>query len=214
MYVSDAVWAALDPAAGEISARTSRRILAALAVAAALVLGAAQAWDAGLVLPRLADPEDGLVEPGGWATKHGKPPEFAYELRFTNHGVREVVLLGAGRSGPGLALRAVQAGKSMMWPDADTLERSHSTDFPYVVAPGASAELRLLYVVTDCAAVPFDSWPIPVRAMQWWGETAVDLRPAPQAFGPYRSREGESPRSPEWQKYMADYVCSPPEGNP
>lgn len=170
MYVGDDVWAELDPASGGISPCTVRRFFVAAAVVAVLAVGGTWAWDAGLLIPRLADPDDyGMVSPTEWGTRRAGTPGFYYDIDLVNHGDREVKLVGAGRSGPGLKLTAVQLETAQGWSGTEKTNPPPSLGFPHVLAPGASTGLRLYYAVTDCAAVSSGEWPVPVRAEQWWG---------------------------------------------
>ncbi|WP_424528213.1 hypothetical protein ACOZ38_01525 [Sphaerisporangium viridialbum] len=126
-----------------------------------------------------------------------------------------MVLLEAGRSGPGLQLVAAQMFRPGDLAESTPEDNPPTTGFPKTIRPGKSFSLRLFYMVTDCRAVPAGLWPVPVRVRQWWGELAVDLRPEPQTADDhpsyYTTHNGRGAYSVEWQKYMADHVCAPPK---
>src|SRR5882757_11301641 len=98
--VRDEVWRRLDPHAGRLSRRQSRRVLACFATLLILAFGGVWAWTAGVFGPRF-----GPAQLTGWDTA---PGEFHISVMLENAGERPIALAGAGRDGPGLVLVGVE----------------------------------------------------------------------------------------------------------
>jgi len=189
--VSDEVWQQLDPNAGRLPRRTTNRMryLGVVAVIAAVGIGAV--WRTGVFEPRLEHNRHA----GRWASA-SPVPERTIERSVTviNRGWVPLTIVGAGRDGPGLELTGVQAA------------------FPVTLGRGEEVEFAVAYRVTDCAAVPREPWPVPVRVRMWYGERTVEVElpteSGPDAPDAYQYT-GPDPYGVEWQWWLADLACNP-----
>lgn len=189
-WVSDEVWAQLDPRAGTLG-RGQRRGLVAGAAAAAVLVAAGFAADrsvrAHLVLARDA----------GYQASTTKDSQGARILtrQFTvkNTGWTTVRVVGVGQDGPGL--RLLGSGTSEI-PGAQP---------PFDLGPGKTAAVVVVYEITDCAAVPTGPFPVAVRVHGLWGTQTLHVALPQEYTGP----DGFviNPPMTEWQKAMADQAC-------
>jgi hypothetical protein len=122
-----------------------------------------------------------------------------------NAGWTAITVVGAGRDGPGLSLQAVSTD-----PDGKV-----ALPLPSTVEPGGTLTFVLRYRVTDCAAVPAEPWPVPIRVQRPWGVQSVYVaipthtsRHAPEGM---RSYSGRDPWAVEWQRDLADEDCELPQ---
>ena len=194
--VSDEVWQRLDPVAGRLPRRSVRRLRVIIAAASVLVTVAALVWYSGAAVPRLRWSEEGGFM---WATG----PDFVSQaVHVVNDGWLTVSIVGAGRSGPGLKLIAVQDG-----PPDPVMVRSNP--LPHVLQPGESLTLVVVYRITDCSVITTDPWPVPVRVQRPWGTQTVDI-PVPPQVGTRNSGYASGPYLPmiEWQRAISDQLCS------
>lgn len=186
--VRDPVWTQLDPLAGRLSRRSIGRLRLSAVLVLLLVLGGVAVWMSGLIMPRLGWPGS-----TGWGAS-ASPSEITVELQVANRGWTAADIVGAGRSGPGLRLTAVTGA------------------FPATLAPGHAMTIRLVYRVTDCAAVTASSWPVPVRVRRPWGTVTVYIQ-VPELDRPgissgAHSYTGPDPYAVQWQRGLADESCS------
>jgi len=194
--VSDEVWHRLDPAAGRLDRRTVWRLRLGIAVVSALLTVAALVWYSGVAVPRVRWSEEGGFM---WATG----PDFVSQaVHVVNDGWLPVSIVGAGRSGPGLELVAVQDG-----PPDPVMVRTNP--LPYVLRPGQSLTLVVVYRITDCSVITKDPWPVPVRVQRPWGTQTVYISVPPQV-GSRSSGYASGPYLPmiEWQRAISDQLCS------
>ncbi|WP_144119289.1 hypothetical protein [Catellatospora sichuanensis] len=133
---------------------------------------------------RLGAPD--LVQNGSTGDSYGwDPPSITFSLH--NDGFTDVTVVEVGRSGPGFELQRVDG-------------------VPVLLLPGESVRVTLVWRVTDCARVPTGSWPVPVRAVTWRGESTVYLdQPRHQ-----RRDDLPEPQGPdvEWQEGLAAKNCA------
>jgi hypothetical protein len=194
--VSDEVWNRLDPRAGALS-RPLRRRLSAAITTAAVVLGAGLVVDySGVVRPHLDRSGVGM---SGVAMLN--PKVIAQEFGVRNNGWTTVRVVGIGQSGPGLRLLA---------PTDPDLRGSgiSGKQPPFDLHPGQTVEIAVAYLVTDCAAVTADPFPVAVRVDRPWGTQTIHI-PLSQSYdGP--NGVASNPTMTEWQKDMADRSCGVP----
>ncbi|HEU4423698.1 MAG TPA: hypothetical protein VFR67_14300 [Pilimelia sp.] len=187
-FVADEVWQQLDPYAGQLAERTVRRLRFAIAVAAALTLAVVAVWWSGVIVPRVSWPP----KAAGWSWSTG-PDTVEHDVLVLNRGRRPIEVAGIGRSGTGLPLVAVHGA------------------LPATLRPGQTMEVRLVYRVTDCAAVTDEPWPVPVRIQRPWGiytaYVAVPTHTSPDAPA-VRSFTDRDPYAVEWQRALADRHCA------
>jgi hypothetical protein len=186
--VSDEVWRQLDPNVGRLSRRTSRRLLLSGVVGLVVVLAAAVGWRSGAVSPRLVWSQD-----SAYAFSFGPGGPVTASVNVTNSGWVPLTLVGVGRSGPGLELARVEG------------------ILPITLGPGDATTFILTYRITDCAAVPHDPWPVPVRVKRWWGEQTAYIplptEPADDGLAEYSYSGDDDPYALQWQRYLADGAC-------
>jgi hypothetical protein len=193
--VSIEVWRQLDPAAGRLSRATVLRLRSAIVVVSTLMTVAALVWYSGVAVPRLRWSEEGGF---GWATG----PDFVSQaVHVRNSGWVPLNVIGAGRSGPGLQLIAVQDG-----PPEPLMVRENP--LPQVLRPGQSLTFVVVYRITDCSAIPTQPWPVPVRVQRPWGVQTVYIPVPPQPAAP-GSIYVNGPYVPmvEWQRTISDDLC-------
>ncbi len=140
------VWRQLDFTTGLPSRLTRTRLAVALVAAMVVSLGFVVLWHSGVITPRLDWPRNGY----GTSWKE-EPGHFEMVFPVENHGWQPLTIVSAGESQPGLELEPPLAG----W-------------YPIRVAPGAQAEIRVSYRVSDCAAFAALK-SIPVRVQRAWG---------------------------------------------
>jgi hypothetical protein len=190
----DDVWHALDPDAGRLSRRARFRLGISAAGALAVLVAAIVCWQSGVVVPHLA------AQLPGWGADPVRRV-VTVDVELSNQGWQSVRVLGIGRSGPGMDLQSVD------------------TVFPVDLPPSTGIQIELTYRVTDCAAVPQGSWPLPVHVQRSWGSmtTAValpDIVPAGTAPAGTRSYTGRDPYSRNWQAGLAYEACHPEPVSP
>ncbi|MEZ0113587.1 hypothetical protein ABH920_007620 [Catenulispora sp. EB89] len=200
-WVSDEVWAELDPNAGNMSRTQRRRALAAASAAVALLIAGFTIDRSGVVRAHV----DYSADSANSGAASPKTKFFTRQVAVQNNGWTTVHVTGVGKDGPGLHL--VQPGGPEGLPK--DLELQGNTAVPFDLRPGQIAIVEVAYQITDCAAVPSDSFPVTLRVDRPWGTQTVDislpLTPAPG------TPNGLVPESAMvgWQKAMADDVCNP-----
>ena len=102
-------------------------------------------------------------------------------------------VLGIGRDGPGLVLESVDGA------------------LPLTLGHNEGVGVMLHYRVTDCAAVPTGSWPVPVRVERPWGTYTVYIDMPTQPAGdiidnPAIIPDGDRQAVP-WQRNLAAQAC-------
>src|SRR5262245_37247649 len=145
--VSDEVWQQLDPHAGRLPERTTRRLWRIAAVMSVFMATAAAAWYGGLAVPQLAAENQSASTTGSI----NEPAEVTHEVRIRNNGWVSIRVTGAGLRVPGLRLEGVTG------------------DFPHALVPGESMTVTLRYLVTDCAAASGRELVILVHVDRPWG---------------------------------------------
>ncbi|NUR82834.1 MAG: hypothetical protein HOY71_01970 [Nonomuraea sp.] len=110
------------------------------------------AWQTGLVVPRLSLGAD--TGSGGTYATRDLPPVYEPRLELVNDGLLPETVEAVGQSVPGMRLLEVAVAS----PELE---------------PGGSTDVTLRYLVTDCAAVPAGSLPVPVRVRRWWGDVTT-----------------------------------------
>lgn len=189
-YLSDPVWASLDPGAG-LSKQNRRRWLAGTAGLGLLAIAAAALYWSGLPVPRLSSRQR-----YGYSTD-GAARTFSYRVVLHNDGWAAVAVRDVGQDGPGLRLVSVGGG------DRDSVRAT--------IGPGGEVELELVYEVTDCHAVRSDRWAIPVQVERPWGWQTVRVQQplvtGTNAPAGLRSFSGEDPYGQSWQQMLADLAC-------
>lgn len=191
--LSDETWQRLDPSAGRPTRRDLRWVLLGAAVFATAMVVVLS----GLVMPRLV-PAGGAGygyggESGAWV--------MDYQFDIRNDGWFPVEIVDVGRNGPGLDL-------------VGTLGVGNR------IGAGRSANVGVSYDVTDCAAVPAEAWPVPVRVARPWGSHTVwmELEPQfPEDFDLPLSDASTDELSSweatvEWQRNLADAICYDRDG--
>jgi hypothetical protein len=188
--LSDETWQRLDRRAGRLSRRDLRWFVLGSVVFAAVMATVL----AGLVIPRLS-----ATGTAGYGYEHDTP-SMHYEFEIRNSGWAAVEVVGVGRDGPGLDLVSSSGAGTR-------------------IGGGEHASLGLRYDVTDCAAVPAEPWPVPVRIARPWGTyTAwIEVEPqSPEDFDLPPARASTDRPSwegtVEWQRNLADAVCYHHEG--
>jgi hypothetical protein len=150
--VSDEVWQQLDPYAGRLPERTTRRLWWAGVAMSVVVALAAAAWYGGFVVPQLR--ADGGQSGSSTITE---PLDITSEVRIRNDGWVSIRVTDAGLRGPGLRLEGVTGG------------------FPHTLVPGESMTFTLRYLVTDCAAARGTNWAVLVHVDRPWGTQTAEL---------------------------------------
>ena len=149
-WVSDDVWRQLDPRAGALAQRQLRRIVAASAAAAVILVAGFAIDRSGFVRARIAyDDKAGLA---GFTTV--KPPLFGQEIPVKNTGWTTIRVTGIGQDGPGL--RLVRPGDTA---GMKQLSELRGTPLPFDLHPGQTVILAIGYWVTDCDAVSVGAVP-------------------------------------------------------
>ncbi len=119
----------------------------------------------GLITPRVG------TTSWSWGTAPGGPALVDVQMRLDNDAWADAQLLGGGESLPGMRLVATTTapGDVAVLPDAAEMATHLAQDDPIVpagavgIGPGESATLTVVWQVTDCASVPADPPPIPLR---------------------------------------------------
>ncbi|WP_194918960.1 hypothetical protein [Catenulispora rubra] len=200
-WVSDEVWAELDPNAGTMSRAQRRRALAVASAAVAVLIAGFTIDRSGVVQAHVdysADSSDsGAASP--------KTKFFTRQVAVQNNGWTTIHVTSVGKDGPGLHLVRPNGPEGL----PKDLDLQGSTAVPFDLHPGQIAIVEVAYQVTDCAAVSSDPFPVALRVDRPWGTQTVDislpLMPAPGITN------GLVPASDMigWQKEMADAVCNP-----
>jgi hypothetical protein len=200
-WVSDEVWAELDPTAGTLSRTQRRRALAAASAAVAVLIAGFAVDRSGVVRAHI----DYSADSANAGAASLNPRFFIRQVAVQNTGWTTVRVTGVGQDGPGL--RLVRPGGPEGLPK--DLELQDSTPVPFDLHPGQIATVEVAYQVTDCAAVPSDSFPVALRIDRLWGTQTIDislpLTPAPgtaDGLVPDTAMVG-------WQKASADRACYP-----
>jgi len=198
-WVSDEVWAELDPTAGPLS-RTQRRRALAAASAAVIVLIAGFAIDrSGVVRAHIVYDSDS----GDIGATTPNPQFFTRQVAVQNTGWTTVRVTGVGQDGPGLHL--VRPGGPEGFPK--DLELVGSTPVPFDLHPGQIATVEVAYQITDCAAVPLGSFPVTLRVGRPWGTQTVDISLPPTPAPGIADGLVAATEMIGWQKAMADAAC-------
>lgn len=149
-WVSDEVWARLDPRAGRLTRRGRLALaLGALGVAA-LAVAVWLAASSGLIRPRLS------VAPGWSGTFSHADHSFSETVRIDNTGWTDAHLRSVTTSVQGLRVSAVRG-------------------LPRTLAAGSSATVTVHYAVSDCSLRWTGPSTFEVHVAQWWGSATVPL---------------------------------------
>ena len=198
-WVSDEVWSQLDPRAGSLNRNQRRKAVAAASVVVALLMAGFAVDRSGFVRAQVeyAGSDSGGASP---TTKF-----LTRQVAVKNTGWTTVRVTGVGENGPGL--RLVKPGGREGLPK--DLELPGATPPPFDLHPGQTVTVEVAYQITDCAAVPSDSFPIALRVDRPWGTQTVDIS-LPMASAA-RNTDGVGPDTDMigWQKAVADDVCDP-----
>jgi hypothetical protein len=160
-WVSDEVWAQLDPRAGRLSRRGRFALALAALGAAALVIVVWAAGASGLVRPRLS------VD--GWASQESGHASFSERVVLANHGWTTARLT------------------AVTTPTRD-LHVTGARGLPVHIRPGETVTITVRLAVLDCANPPSGWIPVRARVSHWWGTTSAALD-APSGGGPPLARE-------------------------
>jgi hypothetical protein len=185
--VTDDVWRALNPHAGRMPRRVTALCVAAACAALATVLVVVGGWRSGIIVPNLGQPFE-----GGWGVDVDTHEHtFAIVFPIRNNGLIPVEITGLGRDGHGLKLTGART---------QTLLRA-----------GESADIRLEYQVTDCAAVQAGDWPVPIRVKRSFGEQTAYVWPPevtrPDAPSAYSYTGNRNPYAISWQELYGGKAC-------
>jgi hypothetical protein len=152
-WVTDEVWASLDPMAGRLSRRTVRRFLAASAVTLGFGIVAGLLLWQGLLSPRIS------AQIGGGGTRIGSS-QVTVQLELINHGPRPVQI----------ASLAASSG----------LELTSATGLPHRLGAHSSRDVTVRVRIVDCSAVRSGSGSLDLRIDRFWGHTTkrIDLASA------------------------------------
>jgi hypothetical protein len=193
--VSNEVWRQLDPAAGRLSRPVVWRLRVGLIIMCTVTAVASLMWYSGVLVPQLRWSEE-----GGFMWASG-PDLVSQAVHVRNDGWVPVSVIGAGRSGPGLRLVAVQDGP----PDALMVRQN---PLPHELRPGESLTFVVVYRITDCSAITTQPWPVPVRLRRPWGAQTVYVH-VPAQVGVRTSAYVSGPYLPmvEWQRAISDELC-------
>ncbi len=185
----DEIWQALDPDAGRLTRRDRLRLWA-VGVLSLLTSGVVTAgWQSGFVVPHVVR---GTAD-NGWSADIATH-RVTQQIDIRNEGWATVRVVAIGRSGTGIALRAIDA------------------ELPMDVPPATGVVVTLTYDVTDCAAVPRGSWPIPVHVHRPWGVRTSWLMPDSGIPPQDATRRGlVDPVASElpWQRLLSATACAP-----
>jgi hypothetical protein len=153
--VSHEVWERLDKRAGMLTRSEARRWKATAAVGAVAGVALVAGWFTGATVPRLEQAQVGVHTYIPLRDDNGKLTGIQIPLSqdLTNKGLLPVTITGAGVTGPGYTLKAV------------------NTRLPLTIPPGGTALLDLDLSVTDCAAA--EDVFLVVEVDRWWGSIAV-----------------------------------------
>jgi hypothetical protein len=151
VWVSDEVWARLDPKAGRLSARGRWALAGAAVLVTAAVAGLWLVQSAGLVRPRLS------LENGGWTAGTANPSTRAVEETTTvdNDGWTAVRVE---------SVTGVAAGPRVVGVEG----------VPVTIPAHGSATITVHYRVTRCAPPP-TSLGFGLRVARWWGTETIGL---------------------------------------
>jgi hypothetical protein len=195
-WVSDAVWEQLDPRAGALS-RTQWKTIVAGCAATVLLGAAAYSLDRS----RVVDAQIRRTDAGWSGATSVNPKIIVRQFTVKNTGWTTARIVGFGKDGPGLKLLGPgDVGGPTKYSDIP------SPRLPFDLGPGQSTPLVIYYAITDCGAVPSDSFPIPIRVDRPWGTQTIDIHLQPSYV---TQGEGFQIDPPEigWQKAMADSAC-------
>jgi hypothetical protein len=151
--VSDEVWRQLDPGAGRLSRRTTRRLWLTFLVGLALYVSGAAAWYSGLVMPQLRWDSNGT----SWQVWEDQNLA-RLTINVRNDGLFPATLVSAGQSAPGFELIGVEGA------------------LPVTLRPGDVIAVTLAYRAIDCAVIPPDDWHQAAVVTRPWGNQTVPIR--------------------------------------
>lgn len=149
-WVSDEVWARLDPASGALPLRTRHRVVAVTMLATVITFGLITMHVEGLLGPRLY--ADYLASFRSDPATHS----FDEQLELQAVGWADVALRDVTVVTPGYRLTRV-------------------TGVPGTVPGDGNATIGLSFAVTDCAHPPAVEPRLRFHVDQWWGTTTVDV---------------------------------------
>jgi len=149
-WVSDEVWATLDPESGALSSRARHRVVAALALAAVIIIGLITMRVEGLLGPRLY--ADYLASFRSYPATHS----FDERLELHAAGWADVALRDVTVVTPGYRLTRV-------------------TGVPGTVPGDGNATIGLSFAVTDCAHPPAAEPRLRFSVDRWWGTATVEV---------------------------------------
>lgn len=188
-WVSDEVWAALDPKAGAIKRVDLRWPAAAVALLATVTA----TWLSGFFYPRVAWSD----ATGSGASANTQTRTISTDVVIKNNGWTDARVVGIGQNGPGLELVG-QGGPPHIVTDT-------GRTVPFTLHPGQIATVSVTYKITDCAAVPSGAFTVAARITRPWGTQTVGIAiptvPVPSA----PNGTGDTDR--EWQRALADQAC-------
>ena len=163
--VSDEVWHQLDPSAGRLSGRTTRRLWAAFLAALLLYVLGVAVWYSGLLVPQLR-----------WTSTSWQVSEVQNLSRLTidisNGGLFPATVVEAGGAAPGLELIGVEG------------------PLPATLRPGDAVTVTLIYRFSDCAATPPADWSQTAVVSRPWGNQSIRIM-ADMPWAVWHARLGE-----------------------
>jgi hypothetical protein len=153
VWVSDVVWRQLNPSAGRLSRRTTRRLWAVLLPVLLVAVIGGSAWTSGLVIPRLT----WYRTSNDWLTT---TPDGDVRLNIVvlNAGAFSVTLLDAGPHGPGIGRVGLEG-----------------VDLPLTLGPHNGVGVTFVARITDCSLLPAGDWPLDAVVSRPWGPMTVPI---------------------------------------
>lgn len=151
--VSDEVWRQLDPSAGRLSGRTTRRLWTAFLAALLLYVVGVAAWYSGLLVPQLRWDANGT----SWQVSEDQNVS-RMTINVSNNGLFPATVISAGRAAPGLDLIGVEGA------------------LPATLRPGEAVTVTLVYLIRDCSATPPADWDQTAVVARPWGQLTVPIK--------------------------------------